>query len=233
MFYPVQAFRFKAMMVAQDSKEQFLMAYKRAYRQAYPYPHWILRDIFDASTIDALLELPDDHGEKDYSEGRRDINNAARRYFDPARQQAYPVVAAIAAALQSPEVVATLEEGCKTSLEGNFLRIEYTRDEPGFWLEPHTDIGVKKFTMQIYLSRDEEAVDWGTSIYDGPERLFYNTPAGSNGGLIFVPSDNSWHGYEERPMNGIRKSLIVNYVTPEWRNKHELAFPNQPVTSRL
>ena len=221
------------MMSAQNSQTQFLEAYNRAELKSDPYPHWILSDIFDVATIDALLALPNDHGEKDYSEGRRDINNAARRYFDPARQQAHPVVAAIATALQSPEVVSTLEKGCNTDLEGNFLRIEYTRDEPGFWLEPHTDIGVKKFTMQIYLSREEEAVDWGTSIYDGRDRLAYNVPACSNGGLIFVPSEDSWHGYEERPMNGVRKSLIVNYVTPEWRNKQELAFPDQPVTRRI
>ena len=30
-------------------------------------------------------------------------------------------------------------------------------------------------------------------------------------------------------MNGIRRSLIVSYVTGEWRNRHELAWPDVPV----
>jgi hypothetical protein len=29
---------------------------------------------------------------------------------------------------------------------------------------------------------------------------------------------------------GKRKSLIVNYVKPEWRARHELAYPETPVT---
>lgn len=28
---------------------------------------------------------------------------------------------------------------------------------------------------------------------------------------------------------GVRKSLIVNYVKPEWRARHELAYPGAPV----
>lgn len=28
-------------------------------------------------------------------------------------------------------------------------RLEYAIDEDGFWLEPHTDIGIKKFTYLI------------------------------------------------------------------------------------
>ena len=28
---------------------------------------------------------------------------------------------------------------------------------------------------------------------------------------------------------GLRQSVIVNYVVPEWRSRHELAFPEEPV----
>jgi len=51
-------------------------------------------------------------------------------------------------------------------------------------------------------------------------------PAGFNSGFIFVPSDKTWHGFEKRPINGVRKSLIINYVTQDWRSREELSFPD-------
>ena len=50
-------------------------------------------------------------------------------------------------------------------------------------------------------------------------------------GLIFVPGADTWHGFTRRPIVGVRRSLIVNYVKPEWRSRHELAFPNEAVVS--
>ena len=38
-------------------------------------------------------------------------------------------------------------------------------------------------------------------------------------------------GKAERPIAGVRKSIIVNYVGPEWRSRHELAFPDEAVVS--
>ena len=49
--------------------------------------------------------------------------------------------------------------------------------------------------------------------------------------MIFVPSDNTWHGFERRPIEQIRKTLIVNYVTQEWRAREQLAFPDKTVNS--
>ena len=48
------------------------------------------------------------------------------------------------------------------------------------------------------------------------------TPYVRNRGLIVIPAADTWHGF-------LRRSLIVNYVKPEWRSRHELAFPDQPV----
>ena len=43
-----------------------------------------------------------------------------------------------------------LEGTCGIDLSDGHLRIEYTQDTTGFWLEPHTDISVKLFTMLVY-----------------------------------------------------------------------------------
>ena len=48
--------------------------------------------------------------------------------------------------------------------------------------------------------------------------------------MIFVPSNNTWHGFEKRPIHGVRRSIIVNYVTDAWRAREQLAFPHSPVS---
>jgi hypothetical protein len=54
-------------------------------------------------------------------------------------------------------------------------------------------------------------------------------PFASNGAMIFVPSNNTYHGFERRPIKGVRTSLIINYVTNEWRAREQLAFPEAPI----
>jgi len=44
-----------------------------------------------------------------------------------------------------------------------------------------------------------------------------------------VPGDNTYHGFEKRPIEGVRISLIINYVTDEWRAREQLAFPEEPI----
>ena len=34
---------------------------------------------------------------------------------------------------------------------------------------------------------------------------------------------------EPRQIDGVRKSVIINYVTSEWRAREQLAFPNAPI----
>ena len=86
-------------------------------------------------------------------------------YVDAGHIERCPACRVVAETFHSPQTTKSLEALCGISLAGNLLRIEYTNDRDGFWLAPHTDIGVKKFTMFIYLSRDLENADWGTDIY--------------------------------------------------------------------
>jgi hypothetical protein len=114
-------------------------------------------------------------------------------------------------------------------LGGSSLRIEYCLDTDGFWLEPHTDNGAKLYTMLIYLSDEPGSEAWGTDTLDGSDGFVASTPHVRNGGLIFIPGADTWHGFHRRPIAGVQRSLIVNYVRPEWRSRHELTFPEQPV----
>jgi hypothetical protein len=60
-------------------------------------------------------------------------------------------------------------------------------------------------------------------------KFYESAPGDFNCGLIFIPGTKSYHGFEKRPIKGIRRSLMLNYVGPEWRARHELCFPNHPV----
>ncbi|HEY7611171.1 MAG TPA: 2OG-Fe(II) oxygenase [Alphaproteobacteria bacterium] len=193
-----------------------------------PFSHWLLADVLppDAAEGIAHLHLPAPiTGE---THGKRETFNQ-RRLFLAGAMLREPVCRALALALQAPETVRRLEAHCAASLGGSYLRIEYCQDTGGFWLEPHTDIGAKRFTMLIYLSQGADAADWGTDLYDGGHNWVGRAPAGFNRGLVFVPGPDTWHGFRPRAIRGVRRSLIVNYVGAEWRARHELAFPAAPV----
>ena len=189
-----------------------------------PYPHWLLKSVFpdDVAQVINDLDIPMGAG-LDYG-GRRELNNSQRAFFDAERQAENPTVGAVAQAFKSPETIATIEALTGTDLTGSLLRLEYTQDTDGFWLEPHTDIGAKLFTMLWYLSVGEGSDNCGTDVLDEKFNLVKTAPFTFNTGLIFIPGTNTWHGFQKRKINGVRKSLIINFVKPEWRSRHELAF---------
>lgn len=208
-----------------------LRALARSDRYDEPYTHWLLENVFTTAVIDRLLGLPITPAEADYGVGKREYNNATRVFFNPETQARLAVCAEVAQTLQSREVIEQIEQLCAVDLSGSYLRIEYTQDSDGFWLEPHTDIRVKRFTMLVYLSKEPEAADLGTDIYDAQKTLVKRAPFRSNHGLIFIPGDNTWHGFAKRPIIGVRRALIVNYVSDEWRDRFELAYPELPIAA--
>jgi hypothetical protein len=86
--------------------------------------------------------------------------------------------------------------------------------------------------MLICLSDQPGCEAWGTDILDAGMNIVASAPYRRNGGLIFIPADETWHGSHRWPIPGVRRSLIVNSVKPEWRARHELAYPDQPVAAR-
>jgi hypothetical protein len=183
------------------------------------FPPEVLRD---------LIKLPLRPAPAGRRSGRREYGNDSRVYFDRGNMARYPSMRSVAETLQSPAVVSTIYERLSARLERTFLRIEYALDSDGFWLEPHTDIGVKKVTCFLYL---DGAGDLGTDIYTDAQTLSYRLPFVPNTALAFVPAGNSWHGFAPRPIRGVRRSLIINYVGEEWRATDQLAFPGIPVAA--
>ena len=83
--------------------------------------------------------------------------------------------------------------------------------------------------MLLYTSKDASHADLGTDIYDSDKKHVGRSPFESNAALVFVPSDITYHGFEARKIEGVRKSVIINYVTNEWRAREQLAFPDTPI----
>lgn len=198
-----------------------------------PFRHWLPDRALPRVTAQALATLPIQSLPIDDTLGRRETHNSARWFFSPGHREAWAVGNAVATAFQNPDVVVMLERLTGAQLNGTSLRIEYCQDRSGFWLEPHTDIGAKRLTALVYLTERVQGRPalqcLGTDIYDSTGSHLGQVPGGFNRGLIFVPGTDTWHGFRRRTFDGVRRSLIINYVGPEWRARHELAFPDAPV----
>jgi hypothetical protein len=200
-----------------------------AKQSEWPYRSWVVRNCLPAETIRELLTLPFEAPALEGVSGKRELHNATRKYFDAENQERFAVCANFCAAFQDPQLTDRIAGRFGAKLKGSYLRVEYAQDIDGFWLEPHTDLGVKTFTMLLYVSTNPQHEDLGTDIYDTNKAPVGRSPFASNSAFIFVPSSTTYHGFERRPIEGVRKSIIINYVTDEWRAREQLAFPDRPI----
>ncbi len=205
--------------------DSFLNCLGKSRHETQPFDFWLLQDVLPEEDVDALVNLPISPAEGAVMSGKRETNNALRVYFTPENQELYPVCKRVVDGFQDQRVRQAIEQKTGTDLTDTKLRIEYCQDSTGFWLEPHTDIFVKKFTMLVYLSDDPALKLAGTDIHEGPPDFKYVTsaPYGLNLGVIFIPSKNSWHGVGHNKCEGLRRSIIINYVSNDWRDTWELA----------
>jgi hypothetical protein len=205
--------------------ESFLSCLARSKHVTQPFDYWLLAGALPEADVEAIAKLPIAPPEDVVFNGRRETNNSSRMFFSPEAQDKFPVVRRVVDGFKNQRVIGEIETETGANLSDTRLRIEYCQDAPGFWLEPHTDIAVKKFTMLVYLLDDPALKLAGTDIHEGPPDYKYVTtaPYGKNRGVIFIPGTNTWHGVGHHPLNGLRKSIIINYVSADWRDAFELA----------
>ena len=209
--------------------ESMLASVAAAHSHATPYRHWFLKKCLPGEAVTTINALPFPAPALGGLSGKREVHNATRVYFDAGNMARYPVCKAVNDAFQSPRMTNKLSSAFGANLKGSFLRVEFAQDTDGFWLEPHTDLGVKVFTMLLYMSTEPQHAKLGTDIYDTAKKHVGTSPFESNGCMIFIPSDITYHGFETRRIEGIRKSVIINYVTNDWRAREQLAFPDTPI----
>jgi hypothetical protein len=216
-------------ITSQAVVDSMLASIDASKRTDQPYTHWFLTNCLPSDVSANILSLPFPAPGLDGVSGKRELHNATRTYFDAGNMEKYAACKAVNEALQDDRVTSKIARHFGTNLNGTYLRVEYAQDIDGFWLEPHSDLGVKAFTMLLYMSTDASHADLGTDIYDGEKKHIGRSPFQSNAAMVFVPAGNTFHGFEGRKIEGVRKSVIINYVTEEWRAREQLAFPDRPL----
>ncbi len=210
-------------------RASLIAAFARARADDAPYRHWTVTDVFPPGMTSDLRRLPFSAPDLGGVSGKRELHNDQRHYFDAANNARFEACAAVASAFQSRAVTSAIERATGADLADSYVRLEYAQDTEGFWLQPHTDLGVKRFTMLIYLAEGASQANLGTDIYADPDSWAKRSPFVDNTALVFVPGANTWHGLEPRPIAGLRRSVIMNYVTDEWLERGQLAYPDTPV----
>lgn len=209
--------------------DHVLDALARARAGTVPFRHWLLDDVLPDGLCRAIAGLPMPPAAIVDTRGKRETHNTSRRFLAGALLDRDAACRDLAAALQDRTVTDRIAALGGTRLRGTSLRIEYCQDTDGFWLEPHTDIADKRLTLLVYLSDEPAGERWGTDLMTSGGAVVATAPCRRRAGMMFVPGPDTWHGFAKRAITGVRRSLIVNYVAPTWRARHELAFPDQPV----
>lgn len=224
MIYPV-------LPEAADVARHVVAALAEAERLDEPFPRWTVRDALPESLCTGVLTLPIApplaNGD---ARGTREAFNTKRTFFTPGLRKLFPAVEVLSEAMQQPAVARQFEASCGVKAEGGFLRIEYIQDLNGMWLEPHRDIPEKLFSMVLYLCTGPYARDWGTDLYDADRCWIGRSEADFNTAVIFISGPNTWHGFEPRPIHGVRRLLEINYVR-DWRDRDQLAYPDWPIST--
>lgn len=203
---------------------------REARRVEMPYRRWLATEVLPEKIAAGILMLPIAPPMVGDCQGVRDRHNDKRSFFTPGLQARFPVCARLAEGFQDARAAAAFRDLCGTEAEGSYLRMEYIQDLDGAWLEPHRDIPEKLFSMVIYLCTGPEAEHWGTDIYDDDRRWIGRSRADFNTAVIFVAGPNTWHGFEKRPIAGVRRLMEINYVRPSWRDRDQLSFPDRPIS---
>jgi hypothetical protein len=212
-----------------DVARHFSRAVRQSQRSDQPFRHWKITDVLPLDICTGMLTLPIAPALLGKTDGTRNSYNSSRIFLTPKMVSDYPTCAVLADALQRPDVARLMAETCDIEVAGGNLRMEYIQDIDGSWLEPHRDIPEKLFSMVIYLFTGPEAEDWGTDIYDAERKWIGRSSGEFNTGVIFVPGPATWHGFDPRPIVGVRRLMEINYVRYDWRDRDQLTFPDRPI----
>jgi hypothetical protein len=214
-----------------DIARHFIHAVRASRRGEQPYRHWLMTDVLPIDICTGLLTMPIIPSMLGKTDGTRNTYNDKRTFITPSMRSRFPTCAALANALQRPDVARTMAETCSINVEGSYLRMEYIQDTDGAWLEPHRDIPEKLFSMVIYFFTGPDSKDWGTDIYDANKKWIGRSSGEFNSGVIFVAGPATWHGFDPRPIIGIRRLMEINYARSDWRDKDQLSFPDRPIST--
>ena len=217
--------------------QSVVAAVESAHVGTGPFYHLQLSNIFPHDTYAAMLAaLP---SSEDYRpmRGRSKTADQTRvkidlfpEYIRHLPPEKFAVWSQLGATLCSEQVKNAFREMLAPALErrfgkdfrsvGMFPIPVLTRDIPGYLIVPHTDTHWKGITVQLYLPKDESAIDIGTIFHerlpDGSMPKTRQMRFAPNSGYAFAVGDDTWHSAD--PVhNGVktRDSILLTYFVDQ------------------
>ena len=203
---------------------------EKASRKSKPWPWYGLSGVLNEEQVAEIRGMQFAVIGKRLHGGKRSDNTSHRRYVTSSMDT--PALVDLVEEFRTVEVQQAIHELVyKTAgtYEGLYVRMEVLDDRPGFWLEPHHDIGEKLISCLIYVNETDEDESLGTDLYSNSGSTYSllepvrTVPFIHNTGYLFSQFDgngNKVHGVEKgKEIKVERRGLQINYVTFEtpWR----------------
>ena len=225
---------------------QIVDAAERSELRHKPFDHIYMEHVLDPATYAALLDaMPDrrfyhelEHRDALRPDGR---STRLRMYLYPELLWRLPAEQRrnwlpVAKALCSQRLQDAFKRKFRTSLEERFRKpVEQVglypvpillRDQPGYRIGIHSDVGSKAITVQFYLPKDESQRHIGTIFHEGEsgelaERTTQMPFIPATGYAFPVSLTKSWHSAAQTSdLDGERVSMMVTYYVADGISGH-------------
>lgn len=190
-----------------------------------PFRHWEVLEPLTQNMLDEVTATPIPDGPRAY-DGTRAADNGGkgkdgklRCYVGRENVDEFPAMGELIEELMRPETYELVGDLIQRDLRNAYLRLEVIADRSGFWLKPHKDIREKLMSMLVYVNPYGENENLGTDLYNEDLQRVKTVPYRHNYGYLFAPGDDTWHGFEKKPIVRERRSILINYVTfqTDWK----------------
>ena len=166
----------------------FIRSLSKSSVYQYPFRHWVLANSLPLEVLESIIRISVEAPSTEALVGTQRSEFEGRFFFSPNNRSVFRVCDDVARAFQSLKVIQAIEACADIKLTNTQLRIEYTQDCDGYFLEPHTDtIDPKRFTLVVTLPRVPHLEAMWTDLYDTDHTYVSTQPKTISGGLAFVP----------------------------------------------
>ena len=222
-------------------QKQLVAAVDRAELKSKPFDHVYLEDVLDQESYARLLAaMPERrfyHDLRHRDAVRKDGSSTRlRMYLYPELLRRLPpakrkVWAPVASALCSSELEDAFKRKFRSALEQRFGKPVdkiglypvpiLLRDQPGYKISIHSDVGTKAITVQFYLPSDGSQRHIGTIFHEsdtgaGAKKITKMPFMPATGYAFPVSLTKSWHSAAETSQaDGERVTMMVTYYVAE------------------
>jgi hypothetical protein len=202
-----------------SSFESLLMIEQKITEHTKPWVHYTFEDFFPFEYYEHLLEIPT--LESDYTNitGYRDVIDN-RVFISNEYVEQNPHLKPMMDLLNDKEQW----EKFGVELDDGLLRVELIDDRYPFFHDIHYDTPEKLITIIVNISKEDKK-NLATDLYIDKDTHYKKLDWEDNSALLFVPTENKFHGFDRIEYEGIRRIMIINFVDKnQWRDKEQCYY---------